>query len=125
MWNYKATATRVVDGDTIDLDVDMGFCVHVNVRCRLYGIDTPETHGVQKNSDEHKAGMKATEFVNDWLAQQNGHEVVIRSYDSGPPRAGKYGRWLVEVFSHDDKDVSLNEILIREGLAKNYDGGSR
>ena len=119
---YNADVTRVIDGDTLDLDVDLGFKVHVRVRVRLFGIDTPETYGVKKESEEFKAGTEAKAFVLDWLDLQAGEScaprapVVIKSHDGKPIGQGKYGRWLVEVFP--DAGGSLNEELVRMGHAE-------
>ena len=119
---YNADVTRVIDGDTLDLDVDLGFKVHVRVRVRLFGIDTPETYGVKKESDEFKAGMAAKAFVLEWLDGLAGEScaarapVVIMSHDGKPIGQGKYGRWLVDVFP--DVGGSLNEELVRMGHAE-------
>jgi micrococcal nuclease len=129
MWEYQAKVLRVVDGDTLDLMIDLGFRVFAKHRVRLHGIDTPETYGVKKESEEYKAGMAAKEFVESWLRNEGG-EVLIRSHDGGTPRAGKYGRWLVDVYPLDgDADPespvapSLNEDLVAEGHATVYTGG--
>lgn len=128
MWEYNATVDGVVDGDTLDLVVDLGFTVHVKVRARLYGVDTPETYGVKHDSEEYKAGKAATEFVEDWLAGFPGPDdeggylpITIRSYDGKPLGQGKYGRWLVEVMRPDASNLNilcLNDALVREGHAK-------
>lgn len=135
-YEYRANVTRVVDGDTLDLTVDLGFKVSVRIRARLYGVDTPETFGVKKESDEYKAGVAAREFVEEWLGMviPAEHEnfqhrvltpppVIIRSFDGKPLGQGKYGRWLVEVVRLDPEawegsDNILNEALINNGHAK-------
>lgn len=119
MWEYKATVTRVVDGDTLDLQIDLGFSVSIQIRARLAGVDTPETYGVKKDSAEYLAGKRATQYVEEWL--RGGHTagpygpVTVRSEKN---RTGKYGRWIVTVHAHED---CLNEALLREGLAKPYE----
>jgi micrococcal nuclease len=126
MWEYNAGVLKVVDGDTLDLEVDLGFRTFQRVRVRLYGIDTPETYGVKKESEEYIAGIAAKGFVERWLANliasTNGTEwqpapVTIRSHDGKPIGAGKYGRWLVEVYPRDGGD-SLNEELVENGHAE-------
>ena len=90
MYEYHATVLRVVDGDTIDLDVDLGFHIHVQQRVRLAGINAPE-HGT-------KAGDAATKFLHEQLFGMRStpfQEVVIRS--TKPPKTEKYGRWLADV----------------------------
>ena len=138
MFEYAATVKRVVDGDTMDLTIDLGFRILTQVRCRLLGVDTPETYGVKKGSEEYQKGMAAKSFVKDWLHDHgegyietsDGHtlaRIVVRSHDGGPPRAGKYGRWLVEVmpFATVLGSISLNQALIQAGHAVAYDGGRR
>lgn len=116
MWEYKATVTRVVDGDTLDLSIDLGFSVSIAIRARLAGVDTPETYGVKKDSSEYLRGAAATEFVENWLASEGGYKTVtVRSRKN---TTGKYGRWIVEVFDEDDR--SLNEALLESGHAAPY-----
>lgn len=133
MWTYQATVERVVDGDTLDLDIDLGFRIHSRQRVRLHGVDTPEIHGVRHDSEEYAQGMAARDFVERWIDEHGGafgdgptaeSVVRIRSYDGGQPRAGKYGRWLVDVFSLRE-DFSLNQALLAAGHAQPYDGGTR
>ncbi|RLA42168.1 MAG: hypothetical protein DRQ64_00300 [Gammaproteobacteria bacterium] len=138
-YTYKAKVLRVVDGDTIDLEIDLGFRQFGKHRCRLHGIDTPETYGVKKDSVEYKAGWAAKDAVLKWLDQwaliegEVGRcwEVLIRSHDGGYPRAGKYGRWIVEVYPYIQSDPkkklsrkevlndnrSLNDYLVEAGHA--------
>lgn len=129
MWEYNAHVVRVVDGDTLDLRVDLGFTVLVKIRARLHGVDTPETYGVKKGSEEYKAGMLSKQYVEDWLKGFPGEgsdnsylPVKIRSHDGSALGTGKYGRWIVEVFRRDDDpDIDarcLNEELVEQGLAE-------
>ncbi len=101
MYEYRAKVARVIDGDTLDLIVDLGFKVDVRVRVRLYGIDTPETFGVKKGSAEHAAGKAAAHFVHDWLLGRDvdgrAHALVIKSHDGKSIGVGKYGRWIVDI----------------------------
>ena len=116
-FEYKAEVVRVVDGDTLDLLISLGFQVCIKVRVRLYGIDTPETFGVKKESEEWKAGMAAKDRVLDWIAAL-GNQVVIRSHDGKRLGTGKYGRWIAEVFPASGEGPSLNEELVSSGHAK-------
>jgi len=119
MWQYNAKVSRVVDGDTLDLRVDLGFTASVDIRVRLYGMDTPEVYGVKKDSEEYKKGMEAHEFVNQWLLKTGtllDAPVVITSFDGKKLGTGKYGRWLAEVY-RDGDSVSLNEALVKAGHA--------
>lgn len=119
MYEYKAKVVRVVDGDTLDLMVDLGFTVYVRIRARLEGIDTPETYGVKKGSAEWVAGMESKKAVLAWLVK-HGRSVTIKTTKG----TGKYGRWLATICTHDML-VSLNQYLLDEGFAAPYDGGKR
>jgi micrococcal nuclease len=109
MYEYRCTVKRVVDGDTIDLDIDLGLRVHVHARVRLLNVDTPEVYGVKKGSEEHAAGMIASEFTKAWVAE-HGPKFTIATHRD---RTGKYGRWLVELLTDDG--ISLNEALVEKG----------
>jgi micrococcal nuclease len=111
MYTYHATLVKVVDGDTVDLRIDLGFQVSLNVRARLYGIDTPEIWGVKKESVEYQEGMKAKQFVEEWFS---GKETVV--VETLKDKQGKYGRWIAKVLSLDSSEC-LNEVLVEQGLA--------
>jgi len=126
MYEYRAKALSVQDGDTVTLDIDLGLSVHVHERCRLYGINAPETHGVKKDSEEYKRGMAATEFLRNMI---EGKEVLIRTYKD---KKGKYGRYLVEIFEYAETNEglapirpSVNAEMIEAGHAVSYLGGRR
>lgn len=105
MWEYRASLDRVVDGDTIDFEVDLGFNVYTKVRVRLKGVDTHETYGVSHDSEEFALGQKETAFVVGWL--EDADNLTIQTEDTG-----KYGRWIATVERADSEQ--LNERLIRE-----------
>ncbi len=111
MYEYNAIVLHVVDGDTLDLQIDLGLNVCVKERVRILGIDTPEVYGVKKESEEYVAGMLAKNYVIDLI---EGKQVVIRTHKD---KKGKYGRYLAEVY-YDDRNVG--QLLIQEGLAKEY-----
>ena len=115
MHEYKARVLRVVDGDTLDVDIDCGFSVHVHERLRLLGVDTPETYGVKQDSVEYARGMKAKDFVINWLEDAGG-VVVIRTTKDRFTK-GKYGRWLAEVCDPRSEKPTLNACLLVAGLA--------
>ena len=104
---YNAVITRVVDGDTVDASVDLGFTVHVDVRFRLNGINTQEL----RDSDPIKseAAQKAKKFVIDMCLNR---AVTLRSY-----KTDKYGRWLADIYIDG---VSINRRLLDENLAVVY-----
>lgn len=114
MYKYKAQLTRVVDGDTIDCVIDMGFKITTDQRIRLSKINTPETYRRKKDSDEYKAGMKAKEYVEKRLAENN-NQFVIET-EKNP---GVYGRYL-GTFWLDDSETSLNDELLEKGHAVLY-----
>lgn len=115
----EAEVLRVVDGDTIDLLVNLGYGVFFRVRVRLFGVDTPETYGVKKTSDEYKAGKIATQFTKDWVKYYDDKVTVCGNHGTG-----KYGRWLMEICPPAE-GKSLNKALIDSGNAKAYLGGKR
>ena len=116
MYEYNCTVTRVVDGDTIDVILDLGFSILHKCRVRLYGIDTPESR--TRDKDEKARGKLATKFLKD--AIDNGKKVVLRSKlkDS----KGKYGRVLGEVIVDD---ININVSMIENYLAVAYHGQSK
>lgn len=124
-YTYRARVERVVDGDTLDMFVDLGFRIWAKLRVRLHSVDTPETYGVKKDSDEYARGKAATEFVTEWLGLKpdpitglppKSGEVTITSHDGKRLGQGKYGRWLVVV--HNEKGESLNRALLESGHAE-------
>lgn len=115
MYEYKAKITRVVDGDTIDAEVDLGFGVSFRERFRLARVNTPETYGVKKDSEEYAAGMKAKQAVIALVETYD--EVVIQT---SKDKKGKYGRYIAEVLFLDGSEPALNlsDYLLEEGLAE-------
>ena len=111
MYTYHATVDRVVDGDTIDLIIDLGFKITTNQRIRLRGINTPETYNVKKDSEEYKAGMKAKEYVLKRMEENQNHVIIETEKD-----IGKYGRY-IGIIRMADSNESLNDELVNKGLA--------
>jgi micrococcal nuclease len=110
MYEYEATIRRWVDGDTVDVDIDLGFgLIYSNQRIRLYGIDAPEKR--TRDLVEKERGLAATAYVNEQAPV--GSRVVIKTY-----KDDKYGRILGEIFV-DDKN--LNTLLTVEGHAVRYE----
>ena len=115
MFEYKCKVTKVVDGDTVDVDIDLGFGVWLrDQRVRLYGIDTPES----RTSDpfEKLYGKAATEFLKKWL---DGGDVTIKTHKDG---RGKFGRILGELWVFD---TNVNKKMIEEHHAVEYHGQSK
>ena len=110
---YAARCVQVIDGDTLDLDIDLGFFVTLRQRVRLRGIDTPELRG----KDKDRAVAARTE-VTIWT---DGVELLIRTELD---ETDKYGRLLADVWV-DGLATSLSDHLVERGLARRYDGGRR
>lgn len=112
MYEYQASVLRVVDGDTIDMTVDLGFRIHREIRLRLEGIDTHETYGVSKDSEEFIKGKVETQFVTDWL--QVGDTIDFEwPYTVRTEKVGKFGRYLAEIERRTDHAI-LNDDLVAE-----------
>ena len=109
MYNYKCSLLRVIDGDTIEARVDLGFYVETNITIRLYGINAPESR--TKDLEEKARGLAAKSRLVDLLSSG---EFVLNSQGTG-----KYGRWLGVLFA-DGKNV--NKTLLDEGHAEVYLG---
>ena len=104
---YHATYLANYDGDTIDLNVDLGFKISTIIRVRLLNVDTPELRGVAES--EKTRGLLAKDFTRTFL---EGKDVIVKTHKD---KKGKYGRWLAELWVGD---VSLGEALIEAGLAE-------
>jgi micrococcal nuclease len=113
MYEYKAKVLRVIDGDTIDFMVDMGFSVFRKIRIRLANVDTPEIYGVKKESAEYEEGMKASGITKGWLDSTN-NEVIIKTHKD---QTGKYGRYIAEVYATTGphEKTAIQELLIESG----------
>ena len=112
MYQYKAKAERVVDGDTLDVTIDLGFKITTHQRIRLAGIDTPEIFSVKKDSDEYRFGIAAKQFVEQRLAANN-NQMVIETEKV----TGKYGRYIGTI-KLSDSATTLNQELVDSGFAE-------
>ena len=122
-YNFRVTEIKkVLDGDTIDVIIDLGFDLAKTERVRIAGVDTPEKR--TRNLEEKALGIDATEWLKDKLegAIDGDDDLVIRTELVGG--VGKYGRLLGWLYI-GDSDVSLNEQMITEGYAWAYDGGTK
>ena len=113
---------RVVDGDTIDVTIDLGFDLMKKERVRIAGVDTPEKR--TRDKEEKVLGIDATNWMKEKLegAIKGDEELTIRTELKGG--MGKYGRLLGWLYIGEDA-LSLNEIMINEGYAWEYDGGTK
>ncbi len=118
LYTYRATVDRVVDGDTLDLTIDLGFHTFRKERVRLKGVDTPEMLG-----PDRVAAVAARNFAQDWLHGTSGVPEGM-TVQTERDKADKYGRMLVTVYA-EGVDVSLNQALLDAGHGVAYDGGAK
>ena len=107
-YEYKGHVTSVYDGDTITVEVDLGFFASLTMKVRLYGIDTPELRGVERTQ-----GLKVRDWVREKILNK---DIVFKSYKG---KQGKYGRWLAEIYLPGEV-ASLNQQLIDRGMAEPF-----
>ena len=122
-YNFRVIEiNRVVDGDTIDVTIDLGFDLYKKERVRVAGVDTPEKR--TRDLEEKELGIDATNWMKDKLTEtiKGDEELTIRTELKGG--VGKYGRLLGWLYI-GDSDRSLNEQMITEGYAWEYDGGTK
>ena len=122
-YNFRVTEiTKVLDGDTIDVIIDLGFDLSKKERVRVAGVDTPEKR--TRNLEEKALGIDATNWLKEKLegAILGDDDLIIRTELVGG--MGKYGRLLGWLYI-GDSSVSLNEQMITEGYAHAYDGGTK
>lgn len=114
MYTYKISSVdRIVDGDTIDVTIDLGFKILTKQRIRMYGINTPETR--TRDKQEKQRGLAAKARLVELLQTED--DIILKSYG-----VGKFGRVLGELYIND---TNVNETLVNEGHAVKYFGGSR
>ena len=114
MYEYSATLVKIVDGDTVDVLIDLGFNTTKKERVRLLGIDTPES--ATKDLAEKKLGLEAKEYITQWFVKNTPFRLQTTKDD-------KYGRILGVFTGLDGK--TLNSCLVDEGYAWAYDGGTK
>jgi len=113
MHHYEVEVDRVVDGDTVDVIIDLGFSLLHKIRIRLTGIDAPESR--TRDLEEKAAGIRAKEFLEDKL--DNANYLTLKT-----KKTGKYGRYLGDLY---DGEMHINQLMIDEGHAVEYGGGKR
>ena len=110
--------TKVIDGDTIDADIDLGFDISLSKRIRLAAVDTPESRTADAN--EKKYGLESKEWLKHKV--ENAKNILIKT--ELPDSTEKYGRIIGHLFIND-QETSLNNQMITEGYAWEYDGGTK
>ena len=118
MFFYRAKVVNVIDGDTLDLLIDLGFNVHHSIRVRLDGVNTPESR--TKDLREKELGLKSKAFTYDWTTR---HPMVF--VQTVKDRKEKFGRILARIYSDENKTACLNDDLIDSGNARAYSGEKR
>ena len=114
---YSAKLQRVVDGDTCDALIDLGFDTWVKKRIRFKGVDTWESR--TRNKEEKKKGLAAKAYTKDLLENSDEGKFVLKSYG-----LGKYGRVLAELYVKGH-EKSVNDLLVENGHAYEYEGGKK
>jgi len=119
MYEYKCTVVKVVDGDTVDVDIDLGFGVWMRKqRIRMYGIDAPESR--TSNRLEKRYGIASKKFL---IGMLDDKELILKTHKDAK---GKYGRILGEIWRTTDfADQSINEYMIEKHHAVRYMGQSK
>lgn len=119
-YNYDVQVSKVVDGDTVDVMIDLGFNTHIKRRVRMYGINTPETR--TRDLKEKEKGLAAKARLKELV---DNNKIVMRSWGKG-----KFGRVLGELFIEETSEIGatykdINNILVKEGHAEHYMGEKR
>ena len=120
MYEYRCKVVKIIDGDTVDVDIDLGFGVWLKKeRIRMFGIDTPESR--TRDLEEKKYGLAAKEFITGMLDDEGG--IVLKTRKD---KEGKYGRILGELWRTTDfADKSINDYMIEKHHAVAYHGQSK
>ena len=120
MYEYRCKVVHIVDGDTVDVDIDLGFGVWMKKqRIRLYGIDTPESR--TRDLEEKKYGLAAKKFLTGMLDDEAG--ITLKTHKDAE---GKFGRILGELWRNTDyADQSINEHMVEQNHAVEYFGQSK
>ena len=122
MYEYRCKIVRVVDGDTIDVDIDLGFGIWLHKeRVRLYEVDTPESR--TRDKVEKIFGLEAKRMIEQWLPVGSTQTLITKK-----DKAGKFGRILGEfkIFdSSEDRQTTVNEWMISNNYAVKYYGQSK
>jgi len=114
MYEYACQPVRVIDGDSIVLDIDLGLHITARESCRLWGIDAPEIRG-----EERPQGLDSRKFL-EWLIDGD-YKFICHTHRD---KKGKYGRYLVDLWMINsvDEEVCINTTMVEEGYAEKYDG---
>ena len=117
MYKYNAKLDRVVDGDTVDALVDLGFNTWKKVRIRMHGMNAPESR--TRDALEKEAGLAAKQYVENWCDDLDNNVIIETQLDE----RGKFGRILGRILNEEGH--CLNDEMVSLGHAKPYEGGKR
>ena len=122
MYEYNVRIDRVVDGDTVDCWIDLGYNLQIHKRIRFAGVNAPETR--TRDKEEKKRGLIAKEWLQNKIDPNHvgsSKNIILKSYEYG-----KYGRVIGELFIvSGSRKQSINKMMLAEGLVTEYDGGAR
>ncbi len=113
---FVSSIDRVVDGDTVDVIIDLGFDLTKKERVRLAGIDTPESR--TRDLEEKAMGLEAKDHLTGML--EGADKLIVRT-----EKEGKYGRMLGWFYKDQESKYSINEVMVEQGYAWEYDGGKK
>ena len=113
---FVSSVDRVVDGDTVDVIIDLGFDLKKKERVRLAGIDTPESR--TRDLEEKAMGLEAKDHLTGML--EGADKLIVRT-----EKDGKYGRMLGWFYKNEESKYSINQTMIEQGYAWEYDGGKK
>ena len=126
VWHHPGRLVSVVDGDTVDLEYDLGFNCRKSDRLRLYGVDTGEIHGTARDSKEYRRGIKHTRFVRSWLKDASAAYVTDTDSKGWPfsvhtlQRRGKF-RWVGDICRRTDNQSIVFALFDEFGQSIGYD----
>ena len=115
MYTYKAKLDRVIDGDTVDANIDLGFDITIHKRIRLTGIDTPESR--TRDLEEKARGLASKARLIELLGDG---DFILESRE-----VGKFGRVLGTIYTIAEESININDTLVEEGYAVEYYGGKK
>lgn len=118
VYEYFATIIDIYDGDTCTVSIDLGFSLTLELKCRLYGIDTPELRN--KDKEEKRRGYLARDYLRERILNK---QVILKTY-----KPDKYGRCLVDIYLDEtlnEPPTHINKELIDKEYAKEYYGGTK
>ena len=114
MYTYSAKLIRVIDGDTVDLEIDLGFDLSIRQRLKLFGVNTPDSRSA--DTTEKQKGLEAKQRLTEVLPRQFKVTTILN-------KRGKYGRVLGTIFVKDKDaggEINVNELMVKEGHAVKY-----